>query len=894
MRRPRSSGNYERLDKSGNPSAFFYLFYILLLATAGALAITFGVLWGNTKQPIVVRNANVPERCTPSFDPTQCSLPEHAALQCQVDALEAHVLQPITEPVNVTRDAFGVPTLTGGSWENMMFQSGYEQAVDRMFQIYWNYLIFSGQLASVLGPSPSAIGSDAFFRSQSYSESFYIDVYSTTSRITDIALRQTLAGINARIQEIIDGDCETPAQFEALGIVPSLIPYAPYIRFNMNTAVFLSGPIDGWENQLVAFSRIEELVDMFNVTLQDAIDIIGDTYNTASPRNYGISAETTDTIAETCSGEPPVLTAKRGTTTKGPRNRNTKTVPPTKSKDQIKKINDFRASLRKYKAYTGGSWGMSISGNLTNTGRPLAGAGPQAVLESWPGFTSQLRLVNPTLQIDWNIEVFPGIPLPSLGTFGAFGYQFQTSSQITTLPASPLLFQDPSNDIYDHTETIAVRGAPSFDVDVYMSTYGGVVTAQNVVSSLYTGPKSIVRRLVDPEKMAGMTDSFWLLTFSRSPCQFRNTIRNDAWGTLWGQFGVGADNQCNIFTTQRTGWIDWGTSDVVPQGILGEPIPPISSVVPRSGLVVFNTGVGYSNSWNSPQVQTTPNVRGNGEFYRQACIDQLIQSYGIRGQPITSSDMYNIFLNMGNCRAAKRDGDTLTLTDTDQIYDALAYPYILAKRLEEAVQIYPTGDRLAAIQLMQGYNGGLIVGSEEGIVDSVDISDQWMLGAQFEIAALNALEDAAIFGQRYVDSALLARILETTPLRAPLKYTKWLDNVPDVNLWLVEALDTALAIMGGFAGRPWGTALRPTFQYADPVLGVVDLGNPTNIPTANRAASYTYAQMTLDNQIKRESVIAIDVNANVYFTNGTMSPLTPIRTRQHKSYLRYTPTVFRN
>src|SRR6185295_7749521 len=68
----------------------------------------------------------------------------------------------LSRPVEILRDAYGVPHIFAASLEDAHFALGYVHAQDRLWQMEMNRRVAAGRLAEVLGPG--ALESDRFLR----------------------------------------------------------------------------------------------------------------------------------------------------------------------------------------------------------------------------------------------------------------------------------------------------------------------------------------------------------------------------------------------------------------------------------------------------------------------------------------------------------------------------------------------------------------------------------------------------------------------------------------------------------------------------------------------------------------------------------------------------------
>jgi len=121
--------------------------------------------------------------------------------------------------VKITRDKFGVPTITGKTDGDVWFGAGYATAQDRLFQLELFRRATRGHLAEILGKS--YVGMDAQVRRDFY-----------TSHELDTQLAALPPSLRARFQSITDGinawiaetrthPDELPGEFAAVGDLPA-------------------------------------------------------------------------------------------------------------------------------------------------------------------------------------------------------------------------------------------------------------------------------------------------------------------------------------------------------------------------------------------------------------------------------------------------------------------------------------------------------------------------------------------------------------------------------------------------------------------------------------------------------------------------------------------------
>lgn len=120
--------------------------------------------------------------------------------------------------VTITRDAFGVPEITGESEYDGWWGVGYAVAEDRLFQLELFRRATSGRLAEILGSS--YLDDDLIARRDYYTDSEVDAMLARTpQRLQDRAQAYT-DGINAWIDHVSTSPLEMPGEFGALLDLP--------------------------------------------------------------------------------------------------------------------------------------------------------------------------------------------------------------------------------------------------------------------------------------------------------------------------------------------------------------------------------------------------------------------------------------------------------------------------------------------------------------------------------------------------------------------------------------------------------------------------------------------------------------------------------------------------
>lgn len=120
--------------------------------------------------------------------------------------------------VEITRDAYGVPSITGDTEYDGWWGVGYAVAQDRLFQLELFRRATSGRLAEILGPN--YLDDDLIARRDYYTDA---EVEAMMAELPERLRERTQAyadGVNAWIDHVTTNPDEIPGEFVALGVLP--------------------------------------------------------------------------------------------------------------------------------------------------------------------------------------------------------------------------------------------------------------------------------------------------------------------------------------------------------------------------------------------------------------------------------------------------------------------------------------------------------------------------------------------------------------------------------------------------------------------------------------------------------------------------------------------------
>lgn len=132
-----------------------------------------------------------------------------APRQARVPGLDA--------PIEIVDDAYGVPHIRAGSIPDAFFGQGYVVARDRLFQIDLSHRREMGRLAEVFGSDFAR--HDATARLFHYRGDLDAELRAVPEKVLACA-RAYVAGINARIDEVLADPALLPLEYGILGVAP--------------------------------------------------------------------------------------------------------------------------------------------------------------------------------------------------------------------------------------------------------------------------------------------------------------------------------------------------------------------------------------------------------------------------------------------------------------------------------------------------------------------------------------------------------------------------------------------------------------------------------------------------------------------------------------------------
>jgi len=167
-------------------------------------------------------------------------------------------LAGLDAPVEVLRDAYGIPHIYAASLRDASFALGYVHAQDRLWQMEMNRRIAAGRLAEVVGAG--GLETDRFLRTLGVRRTAEANL-----RQLDAETRSYLEAYAAGVNAFLAGDPVLPPEFRIVGVTPEPWSPADSVAWVKMMAWDLGG---NWRNEILRMqlaksmppARIQEFV----------------------------------------------------------------------------------------------------------------------------------------------------------------------------------------------------------------------------------------------------------------------------------------------------------------------------------------------------------------------------------------------------------------------------------------------------------------------------------------------------------------------------------------------------------------------------------------------------------------------------------------------------------
>lgn len=353
-----------------------------------------------------------------------------SASQPQIDG--GIKLNGLTAPVDIVRDAEGVPHIYAKSTGDAYFALGFVHAQDRLWQMELNRRIPAGRMAEILGPK--ALDADRFLRSLGVRRNAEA-ILTKLSLETRAALDAYAKGVNAYLANRTN---PLPPEFLLTG-APSPAPWQPVDSIGWQTMM-------AWD---LGSNWSQELLRM-RLSQRLSLDQINE-FLAPYPGDASLKTQDYTALYRELAGTTLQLAAVA------------KIAPPSLIDGM-------------------GSNNWVVSGAQSETGKPLLANDPHLGLSA-PGLWYFAHLSAPGLNVIG--ATLPGIPSVVLGRTDRIAWGFtNTAPDVQDLyierinPANARQYQTPDGwaDFKTRNEIIKVKGQPDVSLEVRESRHGPVIT----------------------------------------------------------------------------------------------------------------------------------------------------------------------------------------------------------------------------------------------------------------------------------------------------------------------------------------------------------------------------------------------------------------------------------
>lgn len=770
-------------------------------------------------------------------------------LELLVMDAEGKKMHAIAEGDSVTeRNEQGIWFIRGGDLYDVHEMMGYNVAHDRFWQLAMYRRLGRGSLAEWYGAA--FLSQDIQTRTLGYSETQLQTYFEALDADSRTLLTAYTAGINRRLAELIADPTLMPAELVLLGEVP--VPFTPTDVMAFATVLQRSfslpnlfGPVN---NALMLQSLIAEHPPF------SAVAMFLDAAWTNDP-----SAQTMIPVEP--EGEEELL-LKTTTYDPIPRLKHLWDVDPAQlaalAENLQVETERNRELLKSVGAYIkGGSFAWVVDGSRTQSGNPTIYSGPQMGF-SMPVIVSEGAIVSDELNVS-GMHV-PLVPAIIVGRTPHHAWSFQVGHTHT----ADWYVEQPENVFVDRVETFQIRGADPVEVPIRFSQNGPILVSEPFLLALKYAHR-------------GYEWSFGLGSLGLARAQTMEEFGEASSHIAASQHICYADADGNIAY-----WMA-GRNPVrppgdyrFPQGLFGPPAEYDTAVVhplPHAA----NPTQGWFGGWNN---RADPNLPDLTASNRYGLVHRAIEveSY------LTSKDVFSF--------EELRDlFQRVVLTDSF-MFGGNPWRFV-GERFSSIVRAHPTPERLAALEVLQNWDGLFVDGGLEARLTASDRADGWVLAENWirRVLALTFSDELpSSFGLSEENLLnMLARELNPEAGRRNI-YRAWFRNGTDssapqtVETVILKALDETLDVLGE---RPWGTGNRQELVFTHPLFGEL-----ISMPWARHSTYAQVVEVGPAGPTRIESNFPVGQIHQVGLTPQSDLNFHPLYFAMHPFFSTFTPAVF--
>ncbi len=783
--------------------------------------------------------------------------------------LDINSLESFNTPVTTSRDDKGVWFISGDETADIytVFEAmGYSVATDRLWQAEKYRRVGRGRLAEIFGRSQLA--SDIKVRTVGYSDEEYQQGFNALDPESKSAINGYVAGFNRRIAEVKKDRTKLPFEFHAmsqqLGIdfVPEDWTPTDVLAWatNMLRAFDGEATAQGQLENLALFQKLKmqfpnDYLSMFqDLRWQDDPDavtyIAGDKNNLVSKREISTSSSN-NIIAK--NSEP--LNQFFNIDTQFDLTCNFQEIANNMRQNEEQIV----ANLKEINAYVkNGSYAWVVSGDKTASGNPIIYSGPQ--MDHAFNFSVPSIIAEGSIKaggIDASGMIIAGIPAIVIGRTPHHAWSMQVGHAHTL----DYYIEDPSAVSLHRIETIKVAGEDDVQLPVYRTSHGPVVNSEPVISWKYShwGKEfAFVKASLDlarAESMDEFGDAINRIPLSQHYCYADKDGNIAYW--MSGYDPVRPEGLDLRFPLSGDGTAEW-----------------LSPVVYKARAHERNAARGFYSGWNSRSSLEYP-ISSNkstyyfGPFHRGHVLEDYLSTH----DNLTFEDVRDLALYISTTDSVRDEYLSSTFTtygDGGNPWKYVKEDFVAALESENTNKDNGSeassdinAKRLAAIELLNGWDGHFVAGGQDNWAAGKDRSDAWILMNQWINEVIKLTFDDELGSKSEDNIVLFNMLLHGLPkLNTTMKNSyNWFENKVDqnapqtLNAIIIAGLDKALTALGE---QPWGTDKRGTISYKHEMLGLVH-----QIPTSSRSTYAHCVEMGNSGPVRIESMLPVGQSGNI-------------------------------
>jgi penicillin amidase len=489
-----------------------------------------------------------------------------------------------------------------------------------------------------------------------------------------------------------------------------------------------------------------------------------------------------------------------------------------------------------------GSHGWVVSGDRTASGNPILYSGPQMGFET-PSIITEGSIRAGGLNVSG--MTVPGMPGLIISRTPHHAFAMMTGH----VNSADHYIEDGADVSLHRTETIKVLGEDDVMLPIYRSAHGPVISPMPYDPATYNetadGPIISWKYAYWGHEFDGML----------ALLQLPRATNMDDFGTALEYFPASFHILYNDVDGNIAYWMT-GRDPVrpagewrLPQGFLADPLEWDGDVLlPRS--MDRNTTQGFYCGWNNKSKPGYVAAAGSyafGPFHRA----QVIYNHLAAHDNLTFDDVRNTALNIASTDSFGSGGNPWAFVED----------YFTA-----VVNANSTPERLAALAVMDGWDGHFVAGGPSAWAFGTDRADPWVLmDAWIREAIRLTFEDELGSGES--KDLLFNVLLHGLPGAALTNSYNWFQNLSDPGApqtaddVILAALDNTIATLGL---QPWGIGARGEITFNHDVLASIGSGVVHTMPFSSRSTYAQCVEMGSAGPVRIESMIPLGESGMVF------------------------------